>query len=499
MEFFTHDSSNQKVLRCQEEEYSPIPQTKDAFARFVRKKRKMLCTEEGESVSTRMIADSLGIEYEQFRKIVNKQKPTKKRDCIIAICALLYATSKETNIALACYNDLPRLDDKYKNDAVIIKMLDKNFQRAEEDEEFVLMSIEDINYYLGENGVPDLDIIDHRHARKTISPSYPFPVLKTQVTTKAEELALGDPYDSLESCYSPSRYHIYASMILGVPGKPQYCLSVTDNGVLGMFEQPNADNNYASPFEFFDSPDETGSFRDCFIELQKKVLLERKRMLDTLNDTKNYYQRMSARIISGSIHVFFETFNYKVPELNEYFLMDYSAGQYTLFVFEDSQFMRYYLSPEEYSDLYGGTKEKPKAKYPSLESFQTVDISIASKEIINIHKRAYSEIKTEIDSLITSLKSGKAQICNLEAIFDSPYGALTFINVADKFNCSIDEDYGVITKIGTDRALFDAPNGSQIELSVEDVLDGCSLGLKSIDDIIAFRLLHGSLKLSELL
>ena len=52
----------------------------------------------------------LGISYEMFRKILNQQKPTKKRDCIIAICAALNLAPDEVDLALNLYNYMPSLD-----------------------------------------------------------------------------------------------------------------------------------------------------------------------------------------------------------------------------------------------------------------------------------------------------------------------------------------------------------------------------------------------------
>jgi hypothetical protein len=54
-------------------------------------------------MSTRELAQKLGIDNEMFRKIINKEKPTKKRDCIIAICAMIHFDLNKTNEALILY------------------------------------------------------------------------------------------------------------------------------------------------------------------------------------------------------------------------------------------------------------------------------------------------------------------------------------------------------------------------------------------------------------
>lgn len=65
-----------------------VSKEEKSFSQFIKEKRKL---EKGQSnnknITTRELASRLSIDYEMFRKILNMNKPTKKRDCIIAICA----------------------------------------------------------------------------------------------------------------------------------------------------------------------------------------------------------------------------------------------------------------------------------------------------------------------------------------------------------------------------------------------------------------------------
>lgn len=82
------------------------------FIEYIKMKSKNKLSEDGElNVKTRELAQRVGINYEMFRKILNKTKPNQPRDCIIAICAALFLSEYETNDALFYYDDLPRLDD----------------------------------------------------------------------------------------------------------------------------------------------------------------------------------------------------------------------------------------------------------------------------------------------------------------------------------------------------------------------------------------------------
>ena len=62
-------------------EFEPV--AKNAFAQFIRDKRKEYNEDSGKEISTRYLGKMIGIDYEMFRKIINQEKPTKKRDCII--------------------------------------------------------------------------------------------------------------------------------------------------------------------------------------------------------------------------------------------------------------------------------------------------------------------------------------------------------------------------------------------------------------------------------
>ena len=61
-----------------------------SFAAFIKDYRKHWYNSKGKpGISTKELAECVGIGPEMFRKILNKQKPNQSRDCIIAICAAL--------------------------------------------------------------------------------------------------------------------------------------------------------------------------------------------------------------------------------------------------------------------------------------------------------------------------------------------------------------------------------------------------------------------------
>jgi len=58
--------------------------------------------------------------------IKNMSRPTKKRDCIIAICAAAGCDVDTTNDALRHYNDFPGLDEQNNRDKLVMEILKKN-------------------------------------------------------------------------------------------------------------------------------------------------------------------------------------------------------------------------------------------------------------------------------------------------------------------------------------------------------------------------------------
>lgn len=130
----------------------------ELFSDYVKKRREDILSPSGKKLSTRELANQLGIDYEHFRKILNMNKPTKKRDCIIAICLALRLNPDETNKALIMYQYMPVLDTFNPRDDFLIDILEGQFTNP--------LSINEINHHLRIRGFPELDIIDHRRSVK---------------------------------------------------------------------------------------------------------------------------------------------------------------------------------------------------------------------------------------------------------------------------------------------------------------------------------------------
>ena len=122
-------SFNQNKIQLNQQTTN-LEQTKqEKFADYIKEKRKEIISPSGKKrLKTRELAESLDINYEQFRKILNMNKPTKKRDCIIAICAILRLDIDDTNKALKLYQYMPILNEKNPRDELLIEILDKQYK-----------------------------------------------------------------------------------------------------------------------------------------------------------------------------------------------------------------------------------------------------------------------------------------------------------------------------------------------------------------------------------
>ena len=303
-------------------------------------------------------------------------------------------------------------------------------------------------------------------------------------------------YDSLETAYYRMCY-TSAFMWLDDNGRHKYKLYASLRGsmpLLGYIMD-------GEEIKTFLNIDDSGKFKDCFDELLKMARSEQRKYAAFLNDTRNYQERVSAKVINNDLHIFYETYNYRVPELGEYYLMDYVNGIYTLYVSHSSRFMMYYLSPNDYRELFGRISNKPEETYSSIDAIEkAIEASrVERKEIIHLRIKAFNNAKGKIDSLIERLKTGGAHIRNYDMIFDLPYDVLKYYNVTNEFQCTYDNQYGEINNIGVDKSMILLKDGRQAELSFENLCDGFQLGLNSIDEIYDFLNKHGTLKITDII
>ena len=463
-----------------------------SFAAFIKDYRKHWYNSKGKpGISTKELAECVGIGPEMFRKILNKQKPNQSRDCIIAICAALAMDEEDTNEALRLYQFMPKLDIESPRDNLIIQVLSGGFDD--------LISIDAVNARLQRYGLPALDIINHRDRvgkRTCIGPqkSFPYLVLKKNVKTVTTE-HMYDQYNSFESAYSFKRYKCIATMWLDDSvNKKIYILTVGPNDGYHLETRPWS----AKPFKSFKTIEDTGDFMDYFQELKSMARSEQCRIEEYLNDTRNYYERLSAKIWNESIHVFMEKYNYTIPERNEYYLFEYIDGVYRLSVAHKSLFMRKYLTEEEYKEHYGEDAASPFESYDTLEAIEGLWKDSKSSEesnyILKLRASVYRKMKVEIDKCLEQLRNREVFVRNLEYIYDDRDRVCAYYGVADEFKCELDHEQGDVMTAGVDSANIITEYGQTITLEISDLYRAFELGFNSADEMCRVKKTKGSIE-----
>lgn len=479
----SNEGTTNEVVRDYTSELKPI--SPKEFTRFIKEKRLEYNEDNGKELSTYDLGTILGIKYEMFRKILNQQKPTKKRDCIIAICVALNLLPGEIDEALNLYQYMPALDLQNPRDKFIFTQINGDNQ----------ITVEELNRRLLQYGFPGLDIYDKRkgdHTEKPIIEGLPYKILKMEVRTLIEgDYYYGDPYDSLSTIYDPGMYRCIGDMYIENEKeiKGVHLIATSEGGLSAQI--------YGKDYsiETYHSLDETGLFKGYFIELQNTIAVEKKRLLSIVNDTRNYKERLSAKLIDGYVCVFAEEFNYALPEMHEYYVLKYAAGKYQLAVYNQSAFMYYYLSESEYTNNFGRNTPQAVEIYDSIDQLDGLleNCKPHDKNAIRyrMRKNAFKRIQTKVDNLYQDLKEEKVFIRNLDNIFENPADVFRYYEIEEDFKCTYDEEYGEISDYA-DEAEFQI-EGKSVRISAKEVFEAFKLGFDSIVDICKIKEKNGSI------
>ncbi|SDB28903.1 hypothetical protein SAMN02910317_01413 [Ruminococcaceae bacterium FB2012] len=482
---------------------------KNPFSKFFDNKLKALNERTGQSLTKRDIAYKLGVGNEMFRKIVNKNKPNQDRDCIIAVAAVLELNTDETNEAIQIYDvNLPQLKaadtDVQTRDDLIIDIL--------ENQTIDHLSIQDIDNLLSSRGFPILHVIDHRNKLLVENDNIYICVDNNNgdncIRYNLEDYYYGDIYDSLETefVYKTNRFSTKMKIVCTTDNSEYWLSCIYD--IRYDKERHKTKGTYLYGYvrdskSFVRIPDINSEIhlKQFYLKMKYQIKFEKRKILSALNDTRSYHERISAKVIANELHVFYETYNYTVPELCEYYLMDYVNGEYTLYVSNESRFMRLYLSVQEYHDMFGRSVDKYLDEYSSVETIENAvaKANLDRKGVIQLRIDAFHNAQDKINSLIGKLRDGKAHIRNLKAIYDNELDVLSYFKVEDDFQSSNDPQYGEIKGIGIDKISVTLPDDVQIELTFDNLCAGFSLGLNTIEEVGSFLIKHKTLELTELL
>lgn len=304
----------------------------------------------GERLTTRELAKRVGIDYEMFRKILNKRKPNQPRDCIIAICAALFCSVEETNKALFYYDDMPSLDpsEGYRDYFI------RSALEASEDKsthfDYAYKGVELVNKILDDNNFSKLRLSNKIKSVKSNEN------VKNKIKhISSEKYSEREKFNSsLGEFYKPYNYSVGTTIEVDYHGESQYIRKNSDRNEVYI----KSKNGFS--IKVLDK--ETEMFKEFSPIIDNVNLQELKKCYEVLYDTRNWGFRKSAKIKDASIVVYGEQFNYYIPDRNEYFYAEIKNGKFSFSVFKTTMFMREYLTKDEFKSFYSKKRKEHQAE-----------------------------------------------------------------------------------------------------------------------------------------
>ena len=219
-------------------------------------------------------------------------------------------------------------------------------------------------------------------------------------------------------------------------------------------------------------------------------------MLTTLNDTKNYKERISAGIKDDAFYIFAETFNYLVPETGEYYLYEKIGSAVRLSVYKSSEFMHCSVSEQTYQMAFGKNKNELIAQYMSIEEIEQAvkNSKYYDSPLLRCRLKNFEHLTQLAASLKQDIIDRKKFVRRLDYIYEDKDRVCQFFSVDKDFQCVLDDEYGDMMTATIDHADFRLSDGSSIIITLQDLYDAFELGFNDIQEICRVKQRTGSVK-----
>lgn len=446
------------------------------------------------------LAQRMGIGKETLKKVINQTRPTSSRDYIIAICSQLGMNSEETSEALSYYNMPPLCgtteDEKnkkyYARDKLLIGLLNQTYI-DKKNRKRIVKSIDEINKSLVLNNFKELEIPDKKIKSK-ISLGYYMLSEKTILNIKD---SFFNRYESLETQYNIDMYSCNTLMLVeDKKTKEQLALSYANNGKWTIYKYDKG-IDYSSDKTYSIQENYT-LYADCFTHLKIKNDLELKKIIQQLDDTKNYRERISAKYKDDKITVFMESYNYYIPELNEYYFIEYNNGTMKYSITKKSQFMYKKMTRNEYINYFKKYDSSEIAHGYSIDELINQYHNNLPNYLVNDYitqnlRKEMSKMEDKVRSFIDKLKNRKIFIRNPNNFDDeinSDYMICQYFEVQDKFNFKKEED-----DYGDHYILIESEiKYNDIVINISDLYNAFELGLNTMDDVYNVKNVYGDIE-----
>ena len=470
----------------------PAPPTKNLAVAIKEACNKILSNQDKDAIAKRLDISLDVLQQRLYKNLLRPNEGQKRlsRDWVIAICSVCGLDEGETDNVIV-YCGFASFDaTRVRRDGIIQIYLRCN---ARQDEP---CHIDYFQSFLSQCNVEMLDLgkrkrIDDKENKNIV---YPFPAFIVSPYKKAGPIKLRtygldrEPYDDIAKQYFPG-LSCAAVVLVEDDNLDRVILKVTCEGECHVCRE--SDDGILSYNKINEVP---ADFRNVVDELYSLARKEKQRLDDLCNDTRNYNygSRYGINLKGERIHIFYEQYNYLYPYRNEYFLVEYCAGQFTYSVARKSMFLEEYLSPYEYYKHYH-TKNRVKRKiYKSIEDFdselQSVTKDSYLEEIYINRKKGFQELQDNVQKLLKKLQDGDYIIRQDYFHKDCP-GLVDYYGLGEQFFEVKDDD--IIIKSDAKIAM---ENGDSINLTYEDLEEAFRLGINDVTDICRIKLKLGSVR-----
>lgn len=398
---------------------------------------------------------------------------------------------QKTNEALRYYGNMSFLNPWDPRDSELIDIIIEQ----SEDPIGKRLNIDEINDRLRINGFSPLDLINSRKLEARGLLELPYKILERGERTLSDDGYFGDQYNSLATAYGFHRYDSVAYMYLEHKETGERLKLQANPKGNYLLERILWLDDSEFPFTMYNTIEETGVFKEYFMEIQRRAKNEQRRIDDYLNDTRNYGERIGARILDNRIYVYCEIYNYVIPERNEYYLMEFHKGKYILSVYRKSAFMGKYLSNDEYKTHYGIEENEPQEKYESADQLEELinnrSLSNEQKILLKHRRSIYRKMSITIDKCIDGLRSREIFVNNYEHNIDSESFLCTYYGLENEFQCNITEDGSI--EIGRNEAEIEMQPGKVVSIAISDLKRAFELGFSNFEDICKVKKIKGNI------
>lgn len=429
----------------------------------------------------RELAKEMGISYEQLRKMINKERTFSSRDQIIAICLILCMSLEDINFALNLYG-MPRIDENIKREYYIMQLISS--QNSEET--IIKRNFNEINKELVDNGYDELNINTKksRCLKKRKNCKYEIIDIYSEDLDDEVDEYRNIGYMGLIYDYRIENYNYRTVIVLKEKETSdwyvlQYLWRNKDYQWL-VYKNKNI-SIFDSRFQYKNDDDE--KFEYYKRHLFERAILDKRRLLDIINDTKNYVRRTSAGVIKGKFHVFHEFFNNLNPEKQEYFFIDYVDREYHYYIYKESVFMKYQLK-NDYVKYYSERQFNcTEIKDINIEKYSQFDEKRRFANIFHQEERKVKDIVSSLYKKVLFVREHDEE--NIDTVF-------YYYNINKEFDCveeknTLDIGPDIIIYANKKSYIFKIDK-KDIEITKDDVYRAYELGYEDIDQICKTKL-----------